>query len=218
MTLKFLQADMFFSSRDKNRFFDRQQTIDRIGEHRTKILGLIGANVRLRIQKSLKRATNDKPSRPGRPPKQRLPGDDGLRKITYNLSDDEQSVNVKVIKWNRPKLDYNVPAIHEFGGVAQKESYRLSPKGDTKWMFEPENAAKYIGLQKAIREFTKYSKKAAKRKKWGKGKPKTMDDFGLEMKLRRAAYPKRSFMYAGALAYARSGHFKRAVAQLLQGN
>jgi hypothetical protein len=217
MTLKFMKADMFFSSADKRRFFDRQETIDKIGKFRTRILGTIGANVRIRIQNSLKRAKSPKPSKPGTPPRQRLPGDDGLRKITYNLTDDEQSVIVKVIKWNRPKQDYNVPAVHEFGGVVGKEQFRLSPKGDTKWMFEPENAAKYIGLQKAIRDFEKYSRKAAKRKKFGKTKPKTMDDFGLITMKRQAAYPKRSFMKSGAIKYAKSGHFKRHVAELLKG-
>lgn len=218
MTLKFLQANMFFSSADKRRFFDRQETLNRLGKNKTKVLGMVGANVRITIQQSLKRAKNEKPSRPGSPPKQRLPGDDGLRKITYNLSDDEQSVNVKVIKWNRPKQNYNVPAIHEFGGTAGKEQYRLSPKGDTKWMFEPENAAKYIGLQKSIRDFERYSKRAARRKRWGKEKPKTMDDFNLVSEFRRASYPRRSFMKSGAVKYARSGHFKRTVAKLLEGS
>jgi hypothetical protein len=215
MPIKFLEANMLFSSADKRRFFDRAETLAILRGNQARILGLVGANARLWIQKGMRRATSEKPSKPGTPPKQRMSGDNGLRKITYNLGDDKESVNVKVIHWRN--RSYNQPAIHEFGGVAKKESYRLTPKGDTKWMFEPENAAKYIGLQKSIREFTKYSKRAAKRKKWGKENPKTMDDFGLVMEFRRASFPKRSFLKTGATKYARSGHFKRAVAGLLKG-
>lgn len=209
-----LAASMFFQASDKNRFFDRPQVLAEIGKGKTKALGKAGAACRKKIQQGMRRATNSSPSKPGSPPKQRISGDDGLRKIMYSLEPDGNTVKLTVSKWNGAKGGANQPQLHEFGGMGGKVIYRLSPTGDTRWMFEPENAAKYIGLQKMIRKWERFEDK--RKMKIGKGKKaKTIADFGLHNELRQAAYPKRSFMQSGADKYAQSNHFQKVIAELL---
>lgn len=218
MTLSLIKSNMYFSSADKNLFFDRPNVINRLESGKLNALGKAGATCRKKIQQGLKRATNNNPSKPGTPPRQRLPGDDGLRKITYNLEPERNTVVLKVIRWRERKgSPYNQPALHEFGGTVGKVTYRLSPKGDTKWMFEPQNAAKYIGLQKAIRSLDKYKNKQAIRIGKKPGKVKTLDDFGLEYQVRPAAYPRRSFMESGVRKYKASKHFQKVMQDLLKG-
>jgi len=209
-------ASMFFQSSDKSRFFDRPEVLARIGKGKVKALNKAGGACRKTIQQGMRRATSDKPSKPGSPPKQRRAGDDGLRKIMYSLQPDGDTVKLTVVKWNGAKGRANQPQLHEFGGMAGKATWRLSPTGETRWMFEPENAAKYVGLQKMIRKWDRYKDK--RKMKIGKGKnAKTISDFGLRTEFRQAVYPKRSFMQSGADKYAQSKHFERVVAELLKG-
>jgi len=209
-------ASMFFQSSDKSRFFDRPEVLARIGKGKVKALNKAGGACRKTIQQGMRRATSDKPSKPGSPPKQRRAGDDGLRKIMYSLQPDGDTVKLTVVKWNGAKGGANPPQLHEFGGMAGKATWRLSPTGETRWMFEPENAAKYVGLQKMIRKWDRYKDK--RKMKIGKGKnAKTISDFGLRTEFRQAVYPKRSFMQSGADKYAQSKHFERVVAELLKG-
>ena len=149
-------ASMFFQSSDKSRFFDRPEVLARIGKGKVKALNKAGGACRKKIQQGMRRATSDKPSKPGTPPKQRRAGDDGLRKIMYSLQPDGDTVKLTVVKWNGAKGGANQPQLHEFGGMAGKATWRLSPTGETRWMFEPENAAKYVGLQKMIRKWDLY--------------------------------------------------------------
>jgi hypothetical protein len=107
--------------------------------------------------------------------------------------------------------------LHEFGGTVSRIVNRLSPKGETKWMFEPENAAKYIGLQKAIRKYERYQSQRSLRVGKKPGKIKTLDDFGLEVQTRPAAYPKRSFMEAGLKKYIESKHFIKIMEDYAKG-
>jgi hypothetical protein len=216
--LSFIKADMYFSSKDKNFFFDRPQILNHLDTAKAKLLGKAGANCRKKIQQGLIRAKSGTPSKPGTPPRQRLPGDDGLRKITYNFLPAESTVVLKVIRWNERKgSPYNQPALHEFGGTVSRIVNRLSPKGETKWMFEPENAAKYIGLQKAIRKYERYQSQRALKVGKKPGKIKTLDDFGLEVQARPAAYPRRSFMATGLKKYRQSKHFQKIMQDLLKG-
>lgn len=216
--LSLIKTDMFFSSKDKNFFFDRPHVLTQLDSGKAKALGKAGANCRKKIQQGLLRAKNSSPSRPGTPPRQRLPGDDGLRKITYNFVPAEDTVVLKVVKWNERKgSPYNQPALHEFGGTVGKVTNRLSPKGETKWMFQPENAAKYIGLQKAIRKYERYQNQRSLRIGKKAGKVKTLDDFGLEVQIRPASYPKRSFMQSGLKKYQASKHFQKVMQDLLKG-
>lgn len=216
--LSLFKTDMYFKSADKNLFFDRPNVINRMSDGKLKALGKAGAACRKKIQQGLRRATSNTPSKPGSPPKQRLAGDDGLRKITYNFVPESDTVVLKVIRWRERKgSPYNQPALHEFGGTVGKVTHRLSPKGDTKWMFEPQNAAKYIGLQKAIRSYERYKNKQALKIGKKAGKVKTLDDFGLEYQVRPAAYPRRSFMESGLKKYKASKHFQKVMQDLLKG-
>jgi hypothetical protein len=47
---QFLKADMYFSSKDKNFFFDRPSIINRLESNKLKLLGKAGANCRKKIQ------------------------------------------------------------------------------------------------------------------------------------------------------------------------
>ena len=193
MNKPIIGASMFFQSSDKSRFFDRPEVLARIGKGKVKALNKAGGACRKTIQQGMRRATSDKPSKPGSPPKQRRAGDDGLRKIMYSLQPDGDTVKLTVVKWNGAKGGANQPQLHEFGGMAGKATWRLSPTGETRWMFEPENAAKYVGLQKMIRKWDRYKDK--RKMKIGKGKnAKTISDFGLRTEFRQAVYPLFSFL------------------------
>lgn len=216
MTQPVIGASMFFESSAKNRFFDRPEVLVRLGKGKVKALNKAGGACRKGIQQGMRRATNDRPSKPGTPPKQHLAGNDGLRKIMYSLQPDGDTVKLTVVKWNGAKGGANQPQLHEFGGMAGRPMWRLSPTEETRWMFEPENASKYVGLQKMIRKWERYKDK--RKMKIGKGKnAKTIADFGLRMEMRQASYPKRSFMQSGADKYAKSKHFEKVVADLLKG-
>lgn len=217
MTIKFMSADFFFSSKDKSKFFDRQNVIDKLGKGKARALGMAGAVCRKTIQKGMRRATSDKPSKPGKPPKQRLTGDDGLRKITYNLIEQEDTVRVAVVKWSyRKDSPYNQPALHEFGGTVPVTLGILGPTRETKWMFDPLKTKKFKRIEKTIRKWNLRRNKKGLKINGTKGRVYTVQDFTVTETRISAKYPKRSFMESGAEKYMRSKHFQARVAELLR--
>ena len=209
---------MFFSQSDKDMFLDRDRVINKLAKGKHKALFKAGATCRKKIQQGMTRAKSAKPSRPGTPPRQRMAGDDGLRKITYNFVPEKDTIVLKVIRWRDRKYSpYNQPALHEFGGMAGRIQQRLTPKNDTRWMFEPKATSKYIGLQKSIKAWERYSKNRPLRIGKSGKKVKTLDDFNLVYESRQAAYPRRSFMQTGLQKYRQTKHFQKIMQDLLKG-
>jgi len=123
-------------------FFDRSHVKAMMDRNTEKILGKAAFAVRRNAMRSLRRATGSKkdpqglrPSKPGKPPKHRMPGDLGLRRILYGfVSDaDTQGVIIGVRRLNTQTYGgLTVPRLHEFGGRVQKTRYRLFGK-TTPW-------------------------------------------------------------------------------------
>lgn len=186
-----------FVLKDKRRFFDRAHAESVLSKGEKNFLASSGAYIRKVAIRSLKRVgKKGQPSRPGTPPKHRMPGDsEALRRIEFRLNEDNKSVDIGPVHLPRTRTNPTTPQLHEFGGTIGKFEWRLSPSNDTKWMFEPENAAKYAGLIRAIKRWKSYQSKANdKGRKFGKKKPKLASDFGLTVEKRQAAYPARPFM------------------------
>lgn len=182
---------------DKRNFFDRKRAEEVLTKGEKHALASIGAYIRKVAMRSIKRVgKKGNPSKPGTPPKHRMPGDaEGLRKIEFRLNETDKSVDVGPVHLPRSRTNPTTPQLHEFGGTVGKVEWRLTPTDDTKWMFEPENAAKYAGLSKAIKKWKGYQARQAKKgKKFGKRKPKLATDFGLKAERRQAAFPARPFM------------------------
>lgn len=186
-----------FVLKDKRRFFDRAHAESVLSKGEKHFLASSGAYIRKVAIRSLKRVgKKGQPSRPGTSPKHRMPGDsEALRKIEFRLNEDDKSVDIGPVHLPRTRTNPTTPQLHEFGGTIGKFEWRLSPKGDTAWMFEPQNAAKYANLSRAIKRWKSYQAKVNdKGIKFGKKKPKLASDFALTVEKRQAAYPARPFM------------------------
>lgn len=203
-------ASMSFSSRDKAGFFDRQDVIDRIGKGKQKALGKAAAVCRKKIQQGLRRATSDKPSKPGKPPKQRMSGNDGLRKIFYSFDFENDSVRLSVLKYNRK---VNVPSLHEFGGDVQTTFDVLGPTRDTAWMFEP--ALKNRAVKSQLQYWQRVPNRKNMRITSGK-RSYGPESFTQTQVSGTAKYPKRSYMQTGLEKYLKSKHFQARVAEILR--
>ena len=202
---------MSFSSRDKAGFFDRQEVKDRLSEGKEKALGKAAATCRKKIQQGVRRATSDKPSKPGKPPKQRMEGDNGLRKIYYSFDLKNDTVRLSVLKFNRKT---NVPSLHEFGGELTTTFDFLGPTKDTAWMFDP--ALKNRSVKKQL-DYWRYSPNRSRmRIKAGK-KSYGPESFTQTQVSGKAKYPKRSYMQFGLEKYMKTKHFQARVAEILKG-
>lgn len=211
MSNNILGAAMSFSSKDKAGFFDRPEVIARIGAGKQKALGKAAAVCRKKIQQGVRRATNDKPSKPGKPPKQRMPGNDGLRKIFYSLDFDNDTVRLTVLKYNRKT---NVPSLHEFGGELPAVFDVLGPTKDTAWMFEP--TLKTRSVKKQLAYWQRVPNRSGMRINANK-RSYGIESFTQTLVSGTAKYPKRSYMQTGLEKYMKSKHFQARVAEILKG-
>lgn len=204
-------ASMAFTSKDKAGFFDRPDVIARIGKGKGKALGRAAATCRKKIQQGMLRAKSNKPSRPGKPPKQRMAGNDGLRKIFYSLDMQTDTVRLSVLRYNRKT---NVPSLHEFGGQLPTTFDVLGPTKDTAWMFEP--ALRNRAVKKQLAYWQRNPNRSrmqinANKRSYG------VEAFTQTLVTATANYPKRSYMQTGLEKYMKSKHFQARVAEILKG-
>lgn len=202
---------MAFTSKDKAGFFDRKDVIDRLGKGKEKALGRAAATCRKKIQQGIRRATNDKPSKPGKPPRQRMEGNDGLRKIFYSFDMQSDTVRLSVLKFNRKT---NVPSLHEFGGTVQTTFDVLGPTRDTSWMFEP--SLKNRSVRKQLDYWRHRPNRSRMRINAGK-RSYGPESFTQTPVSGAAKYPKRSYMQTGLEKYLKTKHFQSRVAEILKG-
>jgi len=203
-------ASMTFTSKDKAGFFDRPEVIARIGRGKQKALGKAAAVCRKKIQQGIRRATSDKPSKPGKPPRQRMAGNDGLRKIFYSFDFDSDTVRLTVLKYNRKT---NVPSLHEFGGELPTTFDVLGPTKDTAWMFDP--ALKARTIKKQLAYWQRNPNRSQMRINTGK-RSYGPESFTQTQVSGTAKYPKRSYMQTGLEKYLKSKHFQARVAEILR--
>lgn len=140
-------------------FFDRSHVKAMMDKNTEKILGKAGWAVRLRAMRSLRRVKatkkdpqGDRPSKPGRPPYQRMSGDLGLRRILYGFVSDPatQGVIVGARKLNgRTYGSITVPRLHEFGATVQRTRYELFGKSS---VWYPAKARANPELARHVRE------------------------------------------------------------------
>jgi hypothetical protein len=217
MTLKTIESSFFFQARDKERFFDRAAVLSSMSANKAKALGKAGATARKKIQQGLTRAKTGKPSKPGKPPRQRMAGDDGLRKITYNLMPDGNTVIIKVIKLgSKSSGGTPQPALHEFGGTAMRRKITFGPTRETKWIFDPAQAKQNKRILKQLEHWsrrTDFRKMAIETRR----RIFLVSDFTVTETTVAARYPQRSFMQSGLEKYQRSKHFQARVAEILRG-
>ena len=217
MTLKTIESSFFFQARDKERFFDRASVLSSMSANKAKALGKAGATARKKIQQGLTRAKTSKPSRPGKPPRQRMAGDDGLRKITYNLMPDGDTVIIKVIKLgSKSKGGTPQPALHEFGGTAMRRKITFGPTRETKWIFDPAQAKQNKRILKQLEHWsrrTDFRRMAIETRR----RIFLVSDFTVTETTVAARYPQRSFMQSGLEKYQRTKHFQARVAEILRG-
>ncbi len=202
---------MTFTSKDKAGFFDRKDVIDRLGKGKEKALGKAAAVCRKKIQQGIRRATSDKPSKPGKPPKQRMEGDNGLRKIYYSFDFQNDTVRLSVLKFNRKT---NVPSLHEFGGEVSTTFDILGPTRDTAWMFDP--ASKNRGIKRQL-DFWRYRPNRSRMRINAGKRSYGPESFTQTMTTSKAKYPKRSYMQTGLEKYLKTKHFQARVAEILKG-
>lgn len=206
-------ASMAFTSKDKAGFFDRKDVIDRLGKGKEKALGKAAATCRKKIQQGIRRATNDKPSKPGKPPKQRMDGDGGLRKIYYSFDMQTDTVRLSVLKYNRKT---NVPSLHEFGGEIATTFDVLGPTRDTAWMFDPNVTTKNRSVKKQLEYWQRNPNRSRMRINAGK-RSYGAESFTQTIVSGKAKYPKRSYMQTGLEKYLKTKHFQARVAEILKG-
>jgi hypothetical protein len=217
MTLKTIESSFFFQSRDKERFFDRAAVLSSMSANKAKALGKAGATARKKIQQGLTRAKTNKPSKPGKPPRQRMAGDDGLRKIAYNLMPDGDTVVIKVIKLgSKSSGGTPQPALHEFGGTAMRRKITFGPTRETKWIFDPAQAKQNKRILKQLEHWsrrTDFRRMAIETRR----RIFLVSDFTVTETTVAARYPQRSFMQSGLEKYQRTKHFQARVAEILRG-
>jgi hypothetical protein len=218
MTLKFIDSNFYFDAKDKERFFDRPAVMAMMSKNKHRAMYRAAATCRKKIQQGLTRAKTNKPSKPGKPPRQRLAGDDGLRKITYNLMPDGDTAQIKVIKWPSRSKDGSTPqpALHEFGGTAMRRKITFGPTRETKWIFDPAQAKQNKRILKQLEYWsrrTDFRKMAIETRR----RIFLVSDFTVTETTVAARYPQRSFMQSGLEKYQRSKHFQARVAEILRG-
>ena len=204
-------ASISFSSKDKAGFFDRQEVKGRLGKGKQKALGKAAATCRKKIQQGIRRATSNKSSKPGKPPKQRMTGNDGLRKIYYSFDFKNDTVRLSVLKFNRKT---NVTSLHEFGGTQTLVEREYEPVN------EPARVRAF--LDDRLKKTLKYYANRSRRRRSvfsavSMGKVLTEKDFTLVSTSRKAKYPKRSYMQFGLEKYMKTKHFQSRVAEILKG-
>ena len=204
---------MEFEPRDKQGFFDRPDVIARFGRGKHRAMHKAAATCRKKIQQGVRRATNNKPSKPGKPPKQRMAGDEGLRKIFYSLNFQTDTVRISVLKYNR---SFNAPALHEFGGMMPKDISELGPTRDTQWIFDPATLARNASLRNQLEFWQRQSYRRDLRIRTAK-REYGIESFTETRKTVLAKYPKRSYMQSGVDKYQRSQHFQRQLQEMLKG-
>lgn len=98
-------------------FFDRATVKALVDRQTRRALGQAGAIVRRYARSSIRKARpNERPSKPGKPPKSRSPRHE-LRTILFAYQEQTRSVVIGPMKFPGTSPGTPVPALLEFGGV-----------------------------------------------------------------------------------------------------
>jgi hypothetical protein len=174
----------------KDQFFDRPAIIDAIGVTRAKALGRIGAYVQKVAQRSMR--PQKKPTPKGKPPAFHGSTTITLRSIQFGWGAKQQSLIIGPIKSNSSKGKVSVPRLHEFGGRAPIDEWKLIPQGQ-------ETLKKLKRSKKLSSQFNVWMHGGNKLmgQRNGSGKISSLPKdlmYRIDRRVRLAKYPKRPTM------------------------
>lgn len=175
----------------KSMFFDRAAVKNSLSKAEHKNLSKIGAYVRKRARSLLRK--RKKASSPGSPPSVHTADKvASLRNILFAYLPREHSVIIGPVGLNQ--VNYmaagyktTIPALMEFGGLLNIREWRF----DLLDKRTAEMVAKYPSMMKFAETWTRRDMRwfmTSRHRKW------TLNDLGIEQRVRAASYPARPFM------------------------
>jgi hypothetical protein len=104
--------------RKGNLFLEFDKLIEAVGKEAAVRMRAIGANLRTRMRRSLKR--RKRASAPGTPPHAHAPGGSGLKAVRFKYDRKDMNLVVGSIKYGDQNQSRPAPNIHEFGGSVRQ--------------------------------------------------------------------------------------------------